>query len=170
MSSSPVSNDQTGGLSSTIEPKPDGTVTTRVAEERVSDRPRQSRIKLAGVSLATTRVWTSARRRRMLREMSPRRPRASGQSRQKIAQRLRERRTKEEILMLDVAEALARRNAAEAAVADAMASLSTALDELKRLGFDVDEVAELLQVSRAELTGTGTARHPQKETHTSDQT
>jgi hypothetical protein len=70
--------------------------------------------------------------------------------------------------MLDAAEAMARRDAAEAAVADAMDSLSRALDELKRLGFDVDEVAELLEVSRADLTGTGSARHPQKETRTSD--
>jgi hypothetical protein len=96
--------------------------------------------------------------------MSPRRPRASGQSRQHIAQRLRERRTKEEQLILDAAEALARRNAAEAAVGDAMDSLSGALDELKRLGFDVDEVAKILEVPRAELMGTGTPRRPQKDT------
>ena len=95
--------------------------------------------------------------------MSPRRPRASGQLCQKIAQRLRERRTREETLVLDAAEALAKRNAAETTAAEAMDSLSGALDELKGLGFDLDEVAELLQASRAELTGTGAARRSPKD-------
>jgi hypothetical protein len=90
--------------------------------------------------------------------MSPRRPRAPGQSRQQIAQRLRDRRAHEEILILDAADAMARRNAAELALAEAAEALGATLDELQRHGFELQDVAELLQVDPSELSGTGTSR------------
>ena len=85
--------------------------------------------------------------------MSPRRPRVAGRSRQQIAQRLRDRRSHEETLILEAADALARRNAAELAVTEAADALTTALDELQRLGFDLNQVAELLDVDASELSG-----------------
>jgi hypothetical protein len=90
--------------------------------------------------------------------MSPRRPRVAGHSRQQIAHRLRDRRSHEETLILDAAEALARRNAAEMAMAEASEALTGALDELQRLGFEVSQVAELLDVESAELLGPGNSR------------
>jgi hypothetical protein len=90
--------------------------------------------------------------------MSPRRPRVAGHSRQQIAQRLRDRRSHEETLILEAADALARRNAAELAVTEAADALTTALDELQRLGFDLNQVAELLDVDASELSGPGYSR------------
>ena len=90
--------------------------------------------------------------------MTPRRSRAGGQSRQQIAQRLRDRRLREEILILEAAESLARREAAERAVGEAAESLTSALDELQRLGFELSEVATLLEITPAELAGTGSSR------------
>jgi DNA repair ATPase RecN len=90
--------------------------------------------------------------------MSPRRPRAPGHSRQQIAQRLRDRRSHEERLILAAADALAQRNVAEAAVTEAMEALTTALNELQRLGFEPNQVAELLDVDPAELVGTAYGR------------
>jgi hypothetical protein len=90
--------------------------------------------------------------------MSPRRPRVAGHSRQQIAQRLRDRRSHEETLILEAAEALARRNAAELAAAEAAEGLMAALDELQSLGFEVNQVAELLDVDPAELAGSGSNR------------
>ncbi len=90
--------------------------------------------------------------------MSPRRPRVAGQSRQQIAHRLRDRRSHEETLILEAAEALVRRNAAEMAMAEASEALAGALDELQRLGFEVSQVAELLDVEPAELLGPGNSR------------
>ncbi len=90
--------------------------------------------------------------------MSPRRPRVVGHSRQQIAQRLRDRRSHEETLILDAAEALARRNTAELAVAEAVEALTAALDELQRHGFELNEVAGLLDVDPSELGGTGSLR------------
>ena len=84
--------------------------------------------------------------------MSPRRPRVAGHSRQQIAQKLHDRRGHEETLILEAADALARRNAAELAVTEAADALTVALDELQRLGFDLNQVAELLDV---ELSGPG---------------
>ena len=55
--------------------------------------------------------------------MSPRKPRAGGQSRQQLSQRLKDRRLHEETLLLEAADALARRNTAEAAVAEAVVAL-----------------------------------------------
>jgi hypothetical protein len=90
--------------------------------------------------------------------MSPRRPRAAGHSRQEIAQLLRDRRTQEETLILDVAGALERRNTAELAVAEAVEALTAALDELQRHGFEAQQVAELLGIDASELTGSGSLR------------
>jgi hypothetical protein len=50
---------------------------------------------------------------------------------------------------------LARRNVAESAVTEASDALTTALDELQRLGFDLNQVAEILDVDAAELSGPG---------------
>jgi hypothetical protein len=90
--------------------------------------------------------------------MSPRRPKVAGHSRQQIAQRLRDRRSHEETLILEAADSLARRNAAEVAVTEASEALTGTLEELQRLGFDLNQVAELLDVDPAELTGTGFSR------------
>lgn len=90
--------------------------------------------------------------------MSPRRPSASGQSRQQIAKRLRDRRAREEALILEAAEALARRDAAEAVVADATDALNRALEELERLGFDADDLAQLLGTDASELISTSPTR------------
>lgn len=90
--------------------------------------------------------------------MSPRKSRSAGQSRQQIACRLRERRTHEELLIVAAADALARRNAAESAVAEAMDALNASLEELQRHGFELTQVAELLDVDAAELTRTGSSR------------
>jgi hypothetical protein len=92
--------------------------------------------------------------------MSPRRSRAAGQSRQQIAQRLRDRRVHEETLILEAADALARRNTAEAAVTAAAEALTAALDELQRHGFELNEIAELLEVDPLEITGGGPSRRP----------
>ena len=67
-------------------------------------------------------------------------------------------------MILDAADAVARRNAAELAVAEATDALNSALDELKRHGFEIDQVAELLEMSPADLTGTGNPRRPMKGT------
>jgi hypothetical protein len=90
--------------------------------------------------------------------MSPRRPTASGQSRQQIAKRLRDRRAREEVLILEAAEALARRDAAEVVVADAIDALNRALEDLERLGFDADDVAQLLGTDASDLASTSSAR------------
>lgn len=90
--------------------------------------------------------------------MSPRKSRSDGQSRQQIARRLRERRTHEELLILACADALARRNAAESAVTEASEALNTALEELQRHGFELNQVAELLDVDPSELNRTGSSR------------
>jgi hypothetical protein len=92
--------------------------------------------------------------------MSPRRPTASGQSRQQIAKRLRDRRAREEALILEAAEALARRDAAESLAADATEVLNRALEELERLGFAINDVAQLLGISASEFTPVGGARRP----------
>jgi hypothetical protein len=90
--------------------------------------------------------------------MSPRRARANGQSRQQIAVRLRDRRVREETLIVEAADALARRSTAESEVAAAMEVLTGALTELEHLGFALPEVAQLLEVDPSILAGTGPAR------------
>jgi hypothetical protein len=92
--------------------------------------------------------------------MTPRRPKPTGQSRQQIALKLRDRRNREEMLIVQAAEALFRRSAAEAEAAAATDALMGALAELDRLGFSLAEVAQLLEVDPSELTGTGPARRP----------
>ena len=59
-------------------------------------------------------------------------------------------------MILEAADAMARRNAAELAVTEAADALTMALDELQRLGFDLNQVAELLDVDAAELSGRAT--------------
>ena len=61
-------------------------------------------------------------------------------------------------MILDAADALARRNAAELALTEAAEALGATLDELQRHGFELQDVAELLQVDPSELTGTGPSR------------
>jgi DNA repair ATPase RecN len=61
-------------------------------------------------------------------------------------------------LILDAADALARRNAAEVALSEAAEALSATLDELQKHGFELQEVAELLQIDPSELSGTGPSR------------
>ena len=90
--------------------------------------------------------------------MSPRRPRTPGQSRQKIAQRLRDRRSHEEVLILDVASALARRSAAESALAEAVEALTAALDELQRHGFELNQIARFYRSTQSEISGISSSR------------
>jgi hypothetical protein len=90
--------------------------------------------------------------------MSPRRTNYSGQSRQQIALRLRERRVREETLIIEAADALARRRTAEDAVADATDALIGSLAQLEQLGFAVADVAVLLEVEPSELTAGGSSR------------
>ena len=92
--------------------------------------------------------------------MSPRRARVTGQSRQQIAQRLRDRRVREETLLVEATEALARRDAAETALSEAIDALTGALEELQRHGFDLAEIANLLEVTPTELTTPATPRRP----------
>lgn len=61
-------------------------------------------------------------------------------------------------MIVAAADALARRNAAESAVAEAMDALNASLDELQRHGFELNQVAELLDVDPPELTRTGSSR------------
>ncbi len=65
---------------------------------------------------------------------------------------------REETLLLEAAAALTRRNTAEAAVAEAVDALNLALDELQRHGFDVNEIAELLEVDPSEISASGSSR------------
>jgi hypothetical protein len=90
--------------------------------------------------------------------MSPRRTSYSGQSRQGIALRLRERRVREENLIIEAADALARRRIAEDAVSDATDALVGALAQLEQLGFALADIAELLEVEPSELTAGGSSR------------
>jgi DNA repair ATPase RecN len=90
--------------------------------------------------------------------MSPRKSRAGGQSRQQLSQRLKDRRVHEETLLLEAADALARRNSAEALVAEAVESLNAALDELQRHGFDINDIAELLEIDPSEINAGGSSR------------
>src|SRR5579862_2897703 len=90
--------------------------------------------------------------------MTPRRPRAPGHSRQKIAQRLRDRRSHEELLILDVASAQARRRAAELALAEAVEALAAALEELQHHGFELNQIAEILQIDPSEISGISSSR------------
>ena len=90
--------------------------------------------------------------------MSPRKSRAGGQSRQQLSQRLKDRRAHEETLLLEAADALAHRHAAEAAVAAAVDALNATLDELQRHGFDLIEIAELLEVDPSEISASGSSR------------
>lgn len=61
-------------------------------------------------------------------------------------------------MILAAADALARRNAAESAVAEAMEALNGTLEELQRHGFELNQVAELLDVDPSELNRTGSSR------------
>ena len=65
---------------------------------------------------------------------------------------------REENLILDVADALARRNAAEVALSEAQEVLTAALEELQRHGFQLTEIAQLLEVDPGDITGTGPSR------------
>jgi hypothetical protein len=101
--------------------------------------------------------------------MSPRRAKSTSQSRQEIAARLRGRRAREEGLIVQTADALSRRSAAESEVAAATEVLSGVLAELESLGFSVAEVAQLLQVDPSEISGTGfTRRSPSRSARTGD--
>jgi hypothetical protein len=66
---------------------------------------------------------------------------------------LRERRVREELLVLEAGDALARREAAEAATAEASQALHEALDELQQLGFTLDDIATVLEVDVTTIGG-----------------
>ncbi len=67
---------------------------------------------------------------------------------------------REETLLLEAADALARRNTAEAAVTEAVDALHMALAELQRHGFDLNEIAELLEVEPSDINASGSSRRP----------
>jgi hypothetical protein len=73
-------------------------------------------------------------------------------------------------LILAAADALARRNAAESAVAEAMEVLNGTLEELQRHGFELNQVAELLDVDPSELNRTGSARRVMGKSSRADST
>jgi DNA repair ATPase RecN len=62
------------------------------------------------------------------------------------------------VLILDVASALARRSAAESALSEAIEALTAALDELQRHGFELNQIAETLQIDASEITGISSSR------------
>jgi hypothetical protein len=72
-------------------------------------------------------------------------------ARRQVAERLRERREREEQLIVSAADALGRRITAleEAVAADHV--LATAIRDLHNLGFTLDDVAEVLDVTVEEL-------------------
>jgi hypothetical protein len=90
--------------------------------------------------------------------MSPRRANPNSQTRRGIAGRLHDRRVREETLILEAGNALARRTEAEAAVSQANDALRAALSELEQLGFRDADVAALLEIELSELDGMGTPR------------
>jgi hypothetical protein len=80
------------------------------------------------------------------------------QTRRGIAGRLRDRRVREETLILEAGNALARRTEAEAAASRANDALRAALSELEQLGFRDSDVAALLEIDPSELDGMGSPR------------
>jgi hypothetical protein len=72
------------------------------------------------------------------------------------------------MLILEAAEALARRDAAETALSEASDALTGALEQLQRHGFELTEVAALLEVSPTELAGTPGSRRQSPRTSRSD--
>ena len=90
--------------------------------------------------------------------MSPRRANPNSQTRREIAGRLRDRRVREEALILEAGNALARRVEAESAVSRANDALRAALSELEQLGFRDVDVAELLEIEPSELNEMGSSR------------
>jgi hypothetical protein len=71
---------------------------------------------------------------------------------------LRDRRVREEALILEAGNALAHRVEAEAAVSRANDALRAALSELEQLGFGDADVAALLEVDPSELNEMGSPR------------
>jgi hypothetical protein len=61
-------------------------------------------------------------------------------------------------LFLDAADALARRSVAEAAFSEASTALAQAVEELQRHGFEINDIAQLLEVDATELGSAATRR------------
>ena len=93
---------------------------------------------------------------------SPRRASTSGKARQSVTERLRDRRAREERLIVAAADALARRSGALTEIAAADSALETALGELEAMGFRVDEVADILDIDATDLGPTGAGRGNRK--------
>ena len=89
-----------------------------------------------------------------LLSVSPRRAKPPNQSRQQIALKLRDRRVREETLIVQAADALERRIEAEAAVSTATDDLLRALSDLDQLGFAPTDVARILDVEPSVLGAT----------------
>ena len=90
--------------------------------------------------------------------MSPRRANPNSQTRREIAGRLRDRRVREETLILEAGNALAARTEAEVAVSRANDALRAALSELEQLGFQDADVAALLGIDPSELNAVASPR------------
>jgi hypothetical protein len=72
-------------------------------------------------------------------------------ARRQVAERLRRRREREEQLIVSAAGALGRRAVALEEAAAAGHILATAIRDLQDMGFSLDDVAEVLEVSADEL-------------------
>jgi hypothetical protein len=80
-----------------------------------------------------------------------RRSSAAVTARRQVAERLRERREREEQLIVSAADALGQRITALEQAAAADQGLATAIRDLQSMGFTLDDVAEVLDVSVEEL-------------------
>lgn len=81
----------------------------------------------------------------------PRRPASPGLPRRQVAERLRERRAREEALIVSALDALGRRAAALDEVAAAGQALSSAIRDLEVMGFSRDDLAQVLDVAAGDL-------------------
>jgi hypothetical protein len=90
--------------------------------------------------------------------MSPRRANPNSQTRRGIAGRLHDRRVREETLILEAGNALARRTEAETEASRANDALRAALLELEQLGFRDADVAALLEIDPSELNAMGSPK------------
>jgi hypothetical protein len=80
-----------------------------------------------------------------------RRPATPALARRQVAERLRERRGREESLIVSAIDALARRAAALDEAASASQVLKTAVHDLAAMGISRDELAQILDVPSHEL-------------------
>jgi hypothetical protein len=116
-----------------------------------------NRLRKPSLGLRRTALRTDVRGTILCR-MSPRRANPNSQTRREIAGRLRDRRVREETLILEAGNALAARSEAESAVSRANDALRAALSELEQLGFQDADVAALLGIEPSELNAVGSPR------------